>query len=99
MSAGTIFKHGWIVLQSCMMTYFMIRGAIAYSGVIKGWSKLKSLFCFFLFLIVYLIVNEFTHMNFHGIFIILLLAQYSYFLTFSLVIDSCITIKDDETLW
>ena len=93
---GTIFKRVWISLQVSMMIYFMVRGVIGYEKQLKsGWSKLKTLFLFDTVLIVYLWVNEFTHMSFYGVFLLLLLAQWTYFMTFSLVIDSCITSKDD----
>ena len=45
-----------------------------------------------------MIVNEFFHKSFQGLFIILVFTQWSYFLTFSLVIDSMITEEDDRNL-
>jgi len=77
----------------------MIIGTKAYYKNLNSWHKVNSLFVFFLVVIVFLIVNEFMAMNFHGVFFVLLLGQYSYFLTFSVVIDSCITTKDDENRW
>ena len=97
-SFGNIFKHCWICFQVAYMTIFMIIGAIGYRKVNKGWSKVKSLFCIQLVIIFYLLINEFTDRNFRGIFFILLGAQWSYFITFSLVIDSCITIEADENI-
>ena len=98
---ATIIKRCWISLQVSMMIYFMVKGVIGYEKQMsttmeKGWSKLKTLFLFDTVLIVYLWVNEFTNMSFYGVFLLLLLAQWTYFMTFNLVIDSCITSKEDE---
>ena len=82
-----------------MMAFFMIIGTRAYYNAQRGWQKVNSLFVFYLFVIVFLIVNEFMLMNFKGVFFILLFGQYSYFLTYCVVIDSCITAKDDEVRW
>ena len=42
-------------------------------------------------IIVYLLVNEFTHRHINGIFIILLFTQYSLFLTFCIIVDAMLT--------
>lgn len=39
----------------------------------------------------YLLINEFTHRYILGIFITLLFTRYCLFLTFNIVMDSCIT--------
>ena len=57
---------------------------------------MKMLFVFMFCAIIYLCINEFMHHNFIGMFLLLLFAQWAYFSTFSLVIDSCITKEDDE---
>ena len=56
------------------MMYSMVRGVIGYNKQVKGWTKLKSLWLFQTVLIVYLLINEFTHLNFIGIFLLLVLA-------------------------
>lgn len=80
------------------MTFFMIRGIRNYNKKIKGWYKIKSLFVFQFLVILFLLINEFTQRDFAGIFFLVLASQWTYFVTFSLVIDSCITTKDDETM-
>ena len=91
-------KQAWICIQVTMMTVYMIIGIRNYNKVIKGWSKVKSLFVLQTFVILYLAINEFTHRHIHGIFLIYLFTQYSLFLTFCLMIDSCVT-EEQEQNW
>ena len=98
-SIGDICKKAWICFQVTMMIVQMVWGTCLYQKKIKGWSKLKTLFCVMFCLITYLCVNEFTNSNFVGIFMLLLLAQWCYFITFSMVIDSCVTIEDDQSMF
>ena len=89
-------KQAWIVIMATMQTIYMIRGLYFYTRphVRNGkWCKTKSLLCFQSFIIVYLVVNEFTHRHIKGVFIILLFTQYSLFVTFCIIIDSMITRK------
>ena len=88
---GDIIKHCWICIQVTMMTYFMIRGVINYNKKVAGWYKIKSLFVFQFLVILFLLINEFTQRDFAGIYFLVLASQWTYFVTFSLVIDSCIT--------
>lgn len=90
-SLSNRMKQAWIVLQVSMMTVYMCIGIYHYNKVLKGWSKVKTLFILQTITIVYLAVNEFTHRHIHGIFLIYLFTQYSLFLTFCLVLDSCLT--------
>ena len=71
-SIGNRAKQGWICLQAVMMTIYMIIGIKNYNRLVDGWSKIKSLFVFQAVIIVYLVVNEFTHRHVSGIFIVLL---------------------------
>ena len=78
----------------------MVIGIRNYNRLQPGWSKVKSLFIFQTFCIVYLLINEFTHRHISGLFLILLFTQYSMFMAFCIVIDSCITEADDHnTSW
>lgn len=75
-----------------MMIFYTSIGVFNYNKVLpKGWHKIHSLFLVQTGVIIYLAVNELTTRNIHGIFIIYLMTQYSLFLTFCLVIDSCLT--------
>lgn len=73
-SIGDYCKKGWICFQVTMMIVQMVWGTIQYQKKIKGWSKLKTLFCIKFVLITYLCINEFAHHNFVGIFLLMLLA-------------------------
>ena len=55
-----------------------------------------TLFIILFVMIVYLVVNEFTHRNVSGIFVLMLLGQYTFFLTFSIVIDAMIPAEKKE---
>lgn len=54
-----------------MMTIYMIIGLRNYNKLQPQWSKTKSLFLFQECIVVYLLVNEFTHRHMNGIYIIL----------------------------
>ena len=95
-SFGNRAKQAWIVLQVSMMTLYMCLGIYNYNKVLKGWSKVKTLFVLQTITILYLAINEFTHRHIHGIFLIYLFTQYSLFLTFCLVLDSCLTEVQQE---
>jgi hypothetical protein len=82
------------------MTIYMVIGIRNYNRLQPGWSKVKSLFIFQTFCIVYLLINEFVHRHISGLFLILLFTQYSMFMAFCIVMDSCITEADDlQTSW
>ena len=55
-----------------MMTLYMCLGIYNYNKVLKGWSKVKTLFVLQTITILYLAINEFTHRHIHGIFLIYL---------------------------
>lgn len=95
-NVGNIIKKCWICLQVTMMIAQMTYGTIKFWKKVSGCSKMKMLFVFMFCAIIYLCINEFMHHNFIGMFLLLLFAQWAYFSTFSLVIDSCITKEDDE---
>jgi len=97
-SFGNRAKQGWIVLQATMMTFFMIIGIKNYNKLQAGWSKIKTLFVVQFAIIVYLVVNEFTHRHISGLFLVLLFTQYTLFLTFCLVVDSMLTKHQDEKI-
>ena len=96
-SLANRFKQGWILLQATMMTVYMVIGVRAY-GRLTGYChwcddksfKIKALFVFQTVIILYLVINEFTHRHLIGTFLILLFTQFSLFLTFNIVIDSMI---------
>lgn len=98
-SLGNRLKQGWICLQATMMTMYMIIGIVAYRKLIrdKCWHRRLTLFLFQTICIFYLLINEFTHRHISGIYIILLFTQYSLFLTFNIVVDSCITDAQDKS--
>ena len=89
-------KQAWIVLQVCIQTYYMVRGVRAYSSIRPYWTKRKTLFVFQTVAIVYLLVNEFTGRSIVGFYLILIFSQYSLFLVFSIVVDSCFTTANRE---
>ena len=73
----------------------MMIGTWSYCSKVKQkWTKTMTLFIIMFVMIVYLVVNEFTHRNVSGIFILMLLGQYTFFLTFSIVIDSMIPAEE-----
>ena len=90
-------KQAWILIMATMQTIYMIRGLYLYTRphVRKRWCKTKSLLCFQSFIIMYLVINEFTHRHIKGVFIILLFTQYSLFVTFCIINDSMITRKQE----
>jgi hypothetical protein len=90
-SLSNRMKQGWIVIQTTMMTCYMVIGVKAYYKLQPGWSKHKSLFVMQTAIILYLLVNEFHHRHINGLFMILLFTQYSLFITFNLVVDSMIS--------
>ena len=80
-----------MVIQAFLMTMYMIMGFRAYSKVITGWCRQKTLFMIEIGIIAYLIVNEFNHRHINGMFFILLFAQWTLFVTFNIVVDSMMT--------
>lgn len=74
-----------------MMTTYTIIGVRNYNKVMNGFSKIHALFLLQTGVIIYLAINELTNRNIHGLFLIYLFTQYSLFLTFCIVIDSCLT--------
>ena len=84
-------KQAWIVLQVIIQTYYMIVGVRAYSKIRPFWTKRKTLFVFQTIAIIYLLINEFTGRSIVGFYLILIFSQYSLFLVFSIVVDSCYT--------
>lgn len=79
------------------MTIYMIIGVRAY-GKLTGYcngrddksQKVKALFIFQTIIIIYLVINEFTHRHVRGVFLVLLFTQFSLFITFNIVVDSMI---------
>jgi len=74
----------------------MIVGIRAYSSIRPYWTKRKTLFVFQTVAIVYLLINEFTGRSIVGFYLILIFSQYSLFLVFSIVVDSCYTNANRE---
>ena len=79
-----------------MMTVYMVIGIVNYNKLQPFWTKTKTLFVVQTIAVIYLEVNEFIGRNIRGFYLILIFTSYSLFLTFSLVVDSCQTVADDE---
>ena len=86
------------MFQATMMTIYMIIGVRAYRKIGHFWSRQGFVFGFQTFIIMYLLINEFTHRHITGIFVILLFTQYSLFLTFNIVVDSMISPTQDDNI-
>ena len=79
------------------MTQFMVRGLIYYTRLIKAWTKVQWLFVFQGCQFLYLLINEFVWHNMTGLYINLLLCSYGHFLTFCIIMDSCLSKEDSES--
>lgn len=73
---------------------FMVKGIVNYKRVIKGISKIKVLLVFQGCQVVFLVLNEFIWHNLVGTYLNLLFCSYGHFLTFEIVMDSCMTEQD-----
>jgi len=73
------------------MTQFMVRGLIYYCKSLDKCSKVHILLVFQGIQFIYLLVNEFTRHDVTGIYLNLLLCSYGHFLTFCIVMDSCLS--------
>ena len=78
------------------MTQFMIRGLIYWTRALKKWTKVQWLLLFQGFQVIFLVINEFVFHNMTGVYILLSLSAYGHFLTFCLVMDSCLSRADND---
>ena len=72
-----------------MMMYFMYLGFTNYQKVQEGMSKVKGLFIIQFLVVLFLLFVTFKGATVTDFYVILLLTHYGYFLSFSVVIDSC----------
>ena len=94
-SVGRVVKLIWIIFQVVMMTQFMIRGLVFYAKVTSGITKVKLLLIFQGCQFLYMLINEFIWHNMTGMYMNLLLCAYGHFLTFCVVMDSCVSDHDN----
>lgn len=85
-----IIKKIWITVQAIVMIQFMVRGLIYYSRLLQAWTKVQWLLLFQGVQFMYLIINEYVWHDMTGIYLNLLLCSYGHFLTFCIVMDSCL---------
>ena len=95
-SMGSIIKKIWICIQALMMTWYMVHGLVYYTRILKAWTKVQWLLLFQGVQVIFLVVNEFVFHNMTGVYILLALGAYGHFLTFCLVMDSCLSRADNE---
>ena len=73
--------------------YFMYIGFTNYQKVQEGMSKVKGLFIIQFLVVLFLLFVSSKGAKVTDFYVILLLTHYGYFLSFSVVIDSC---QDEE---